>query len=135
MLDQRNTFLNGAISTTCIIQIPLRFQAASGASPLQAGIRLIPLSVTIQFGAMLVAVLARKRRIPPVYLSFVGAAGQLVGCVLMFRGSPDHPDTKALYGYEALTGICVGVGIGVVTLMAPYATEKRDHGTLSPGHW
>jgi hypothetical protein len=88
----------------------------------------------IQIGAMLVAVLAQKRRMPPVYLSFFGAVGQLIGCIFMSRGDPEHPEWKALYGLEALTGICVGMGIGVVTLMAPYATEKRDHGmwTLFP---
>jgi len=111
------------------VQIPVRHQAAGGASPLQAGIRLIPLSLTIQFGAMLVAVLAQKRRMPPVYLAFFGATGQVIGIIFMSRGSIEHPNWRALYGLEALTGLCVGIGIGVVTLMAPYATEKRDHGT------
>ncbi|PVH96850.1 drug resistance transporter [Periconia macrospinosa] len=99
-----NTFLVGAISTTCIIQIPLRFQTANGTSPLQAGIRLIPLSITIQL---------------------------VIGCVLMSRGNPESPEWRALYGFEALTGFCVGMVIGVVTLMTPYTTAKRDHATAT----
>lgn len=82
MLIIRNTFFTGSITTTCIIQIPLRYQAASGSSPLQASIRLIPFMVTIQVGGMLVAALATKRRMPPVYLSFLGAICQLFGCIV-----------------------------------------------------
>lgn len=78
---------------------------------------------------MLVAVLAKNRRMPPVYLSFIGALFQLLGLLFMSRGSPTNPNWQALYGLEILAGTGVGLGIGVVTLMTPYVTEKRDLGT------
>jgi hypothetical protein len=126
-----NSFLTGMVSTTCIVTIPLRYQAAAGVSALQAGIRLIPMSLTVQIGAMLVAVLTKKRRMPPIYLLFVGATLQMIGCIFLSRGSPDHPNWNGLYGFEAMTGIGVGITIGVVTLIIPYATEKRDIGQSS----
>ncbi|CAI6237031.1 unnamed protein product [Periconia digitata] len=121
-----NTFLNGAVSTSCIINIPIRYQAAVGSSPLSAGIRLIPFSLTLQLGAGLVAGLAKKRRMPPVYLSFAGGLFQLLSLIFMSMGKATNPDWQALYGLEVLAGTGVGMGNGVVTLMTPYVTEKRD---------
>ena len=97
-----------------------------GLSPLQAGIRLIALSLTIQIGSMLVAVLAKNGRMPPIYLLLVGAVFQLVGCVCLSRGSTKNPDWNGIYGFEVINGIGIGLGIGVVTLMTPFAIEKRD---------
>ncbi|QSS57627.1 drug resistance transporter [Histoplasma capsulatum var. duboisii H88] len=41
-----SSFMTGAVSITCIIQIPIRYQTAVGGTPLQAGIKLIPLAVS-----------------------------------------------------------------------------------------
>uniref|UniRef100_A0A8H7NQR2 Major facilitator superfamily (MFS) profile domain-containing protein n=1 Tax=Bionectria ochroleuca TaxID=29856 RepID=A0A8H7NQR2_BIOOC len=126
-----NSFLAGTVSTTSIITIPVRYQASVGVSPLQAGIRLIPLSLAIQVGAMLVAGLTKKRRLPPIYMLFVGAAFQLIGCIFLSRGSPEDPDWKGLYGLMVLTGLGIGLNIGVATLMMPYITEERDKATAT----
>lgn len=80
---------------------------------------------------MAVAALTQKGRLAPIYLAFVAAVGQIIGCVFLSRGPPGQPDWKPLYGLEVLTGTCIGMGIGVVTLMTPYVTEKRDHGKPS----
>ncbi|KAI0144466.1 drug resistance transporter [Xylariaceae sp. FL1272] len=124
-----NSFLSGTVSTTCIITIPMRYQTSSGLSPLQAGIRLIPLSLTIQIGAMLVAVLTKRGRLAPFYLLLTGAILELIGCVFMSRGPVETPDWHALYGFEVVTGVGVGLSIGAVTLMIPYAIEDRDRAT------
>lgn len=121
-----NAFLSGAISTTCMIQIPIRSQAAIGMSALSAGVHLIPFTLAMEFGAMLVAMLITKRRLPPVYLALVANVMQLVGVVLLSMGSPDNPGYRAMYGIEAVLGLGVGAAIAVTTLMMPYATEKRD---------
>jgi O-antigen/teichoic acid export membrane protein len=77
---------------------------------------------------MLVAGLTKKRRLPPIYMLFVGAAFQLIGCIFLSRGSPEDPDWKGLYGLMVLTGLGIGLNIGVATLMMPYITEERDKG-------
>ncbi|KAI1261413.1 drug resistance transporter [Xylariaceae sp. FL1019] len=126
-----NSFLSGTVSTTCIINIPLRFQTAAGLSALQAGIRLIPLTVTLQIGAMLVAILTKRGRIAPVHLLFVGASLQLIGVVFLSQGDADHPTWSGIYGFEAVTGVGLGLSIGVVTLMMPHACEVRDRATAT----
>ncbi|EEH05806.1 drug resistance transporter [Histoplasma capsulatum G186AR] len=44
-----SSFMTGAVSITCIIQIPIRYQTAVGGTPLQAGIKLIPLALSLVF--------------------------------------------------------------------------------------
>lgn len=121
-----NAFLSGAISTTCMIQIPLRSQAALGMSAFSAGIYLIPFTLSMEFGAMVVAMLVKKRRLAPVHLGFAAAVLQLVGVVLLSVGPVENPAYKAMYGIEVVVGLGVGAAIAVTTLMMPYATEKRD---------
>ncbi|KAI0883457.1 putative multidrug resistance protein fnx1 [Annulohypoxylon maeteangense] len=121
-----NAFLSGAISTTCMIQIPVFSQAAIGISALGAGVHLIPYTLAMEIGAMLVAMVIAKRRLAPVYLALVATVMQLVGVVLLSTGSPESPGYSAMYGIEAVLGLGVGAAIAVTTLMMPYATEKRD---------
>lgn len=77
-----NAFLSGAISTTCMIQIPIRSQAAVGLSALEAGVYLLPYTLTMELGAMLAAPPIRRRRLPPVYSALAAAVMQLVGVAL-----------------------------------------------------
>ncbi|KAL9097924.1 MAG: hypothetical protein Q9165_000250 [Trypethelium subeluteriae] len=63
---------------------------------------------------------------PPIYLILVGATFQVTGCIFLSRGSHEVSDWRGTYGNEAITGLGVGLGIGVVTLMTPFVIEKRD---------
>lgn len=121
-----NAFLSGAISTTCLIQVPIFSQAAVGTSALGAGVHLIPYTLAMEIGAMLVAASIAKRRLPPVHLALVEAVMQLVGVVLLSVQSPNNPGYRGMYGIEAIIGLGVGAAIAVTTLMMPYATEKQD---------
>ncbi|KAF2643322.1 hypothetical protein P280DRAFT_422076 [Massarina eburnea CBS 473.64] len=116
-----NAFLSGAISITCMIQIPTRLQTAIVISAMKAGIYLIPFTL-----AMLVAIVIKKRRLSPVYLALMTAAMQLVGVVLLSLGPIDNPGYKAMYGIEFVVGLGVGADIAVTTLMMPHAIEKRE---------
>ncbi|KAI1772029.1 major facilitator superfamily domain-containing protein [Hypoxylon cercidicola] len=121
-----SSFMTGAVSITCIIQIPIRYQTAVGGSPLQAGLRLIPLSVSGPLGTMIVAVIVKNRRAPPLYLSFFGQVFQIIGIVFLSQGSPDNPDWNALYGIQVVVGLGMGCCIGTAALLTPWTVEKRD---------
>ena len=114
--------------TTCMIQIPLRFQAANGESPWHAGIRLIafglagPIGVAIAFG------ICGKRRLPPIYLLVAGCLLQMLGLVFMGRLSLNDVEWKGQYGLQVLVGLGCGFSIAVTTVLAPYVVEKRDLG-------
>lgn len=122
--------MTGAVSITCMIQIPIRYQAAGALSPLQAGIRLIPFSVFSPIGVIVVAALSRKRFVPPLYLAFVGEILQIIGLVFLSRSPLDNLGWGGLYGLEVLIGLGMGFCIGTATLMTPFIVEKRDLGML-----
>ncbi|EGC49537.1 drug resistance transporter [Histoplasma capsulatum var. duboisii H88] len=92
-----SSFMTGAVSITCIIQIPIRYQTAVGGTPLQAGIKLIPLALF-----------------------------QIVGLVFLSRGSPSNPDWRGLNGIEVVIGLGTGCNIGTAALLTPWTVEKRD---------
>ncbi|KAF2464423.1 putative multidrug resistance protein fnx1 [Lindgomyces ingoldianus] len=121
-----NSFLVGVPFTTLVVQIPLRFQVVNNFTPLQAGLRLIPFSFACPTGASLVAILASKRRLPPLYLMFASATFQTIGLVLLSTLHPGNPDWKGQYGIQVITGLGVGLAMGVTTLMMPFAIEARD---------
>jgi hypothetical protein len=123
-----NAFLCGAVFTSCVIQIPLRFQAVNHESPWQAGVRLIPLGMAVPVGAGLTAAICGKRRLPIIYLLFVASMLQILGLVFMSRLTLDRILWKGQYGLQFVTGLGCGISIGVVTLMTPFVIEKRDLG-------
>ncbi|KAI0532016.1 putative multidrug resistance protein fnx1 [Xylaria digitata] len=121
-----NSFTTGAVSITCMIQLPIRYQAAAALSPLQAGIRLIPFSVASPIGVIIVAILAKNRRVPPIYLALAGEIIQILGLVFISRSPLDNLDWDGLYGLEVLIGLGMGFCIGTGTLLTPFIMEKRD---------
>ena len=119
-------FLTGAPFTIAVIQIPLRFQAIQEASPLQAGIRLLPFAILSPLGSGLAAALAGKARVPPVYLLLLGSALQIIGFTLLSLSSYLQSTDAAQYGYEAIAGFSVGVNLACLVLMTPFTVEPKD---------
>ncbi|KAF2736979.1 putative multidrug resistance protein fnx1 [Polyplosphaeria fusca] len=126
-----NSFLSGAVFTSCVIQIPLRFQAVNNESSWYAGIQLIPFGVATAVGGAFAAVIVRNRKLPVVYMFFPGAILQVLGLVFMSRLTLDYIVWKGQYGLQVLTGFGCGISMGAVTLMTPYVIEKRDLATAT----
>ena len=123
-----NAFCTGAVSITCIFQLPLRYQAAADLSPLEAGIRLIPFAVCGPVATITCTALSKNKRVPPLYLGIFGALLQIIGLVFMSRGKLDDPQWPALYGFEVLAGLGFGCCIAMATLLCPFIVEKNDLG-------
>ncbi len=108
--------------------LPQRLQTISGASPLAAGIRLLPYTFGAALGAVLANIMGSKRRIAVIYIMFLGALFQLLGLVLLST----LPNTRELpakaYGFETLAGVGVGVTFGILVLATPYIASSRDLG-------
>ncbi|KAI0181194.1 putative multidrug resistance protein fnx1 [Hypoxylon sp. FL1284] len=121
-----NSFMTGSVSITCIIQLPIRYQTTVGSTPLEAGVRLLPFVLCGPLGATLTAALSKNRRIPPLYVGVAGVLFQIIGLAFIAEGPADNPDWTPLYGLEVLTGLGMGISIGIVTLLTPYIAEKRD---------
>lgn len=121
-----SVFLTGAPFTVALIQIPIQAQVVYGKSPLDAGIRLLPFAILVAIGAILSATLAGKIKIPPIYIYVCGSAIQIVGFALLSYSPIRTIEGKAQYGYHAVAGFSIGVNLACLSLMAPFAIEKRD---------
>ena len=96
------------------------------ASPLGAGIRLLPFAVTCAIGSVVTAGVASKAKIPPIYLMLGGSAIQVVGFTLLSTTPDTTRISKAQYGYETIAGFAVGISLCSLIVMTPFTVEKRD---------
>lgn len=117
--------------TVALIQIPIRAQVVHGVSALGAGIRLLPFVILVPIGSILGAGIAGKTKTPPIYISMGGSALQIVGFALLSISSTRTSESKAEYGYQAIAGFSVGLSLACLTVMGPFAVEKRDKGLHS----
>ncbi|KAI1490504.1 major facilitator superfamily domain-containing protein [Biscogniauxia mediterranea] len=116
----------GLILITFIFQIPLRYQTAGALDPLQAGIRLLPFSLSGPIGSIFSAGISKRLRVPPLYLMFLGSIMQIIGIIFTSRGSPGDYNWSGLYGLEVVVGLGFGFCLGASTLLTPFVLEKRD---------
>jgi hypothetical protein len=116
------------VFTSCIIQIPLRFQSVNNESPWRAGVRLVPFGIAVPIGAGLVAAVCGKRRLPPIYMLLLASVLQILGLVFMSRLYLDNILWNGQYGLQFMTGLGCGLSVGVVTLITPFVIEKQDLG-------
>lgn len=108
--------------------LPQRLQTISGASPLAAGIRLLPYTFGAALGAVLANVMGSKRRIAVIHILFLGALLQLLGLVLLSTLPTTRELPAKAYGFETLAGVGVGVTFGILVLATPYVASSRDLG-------
>lgn len=123
-----NAFLVGAVFTSCVIQIPLRFQSVNNESSWRAGLRLIPFGVATPIGGACTAAICGKRKVPVIYMLFPAAILQILGLIFMSRLTLENILWEGQYGLQFVTGFGCGISMGVVTLLTPYSTQKRDLG-------
>ena len=122
----------GAISVTFIFQLPIRYQTVQGLNSLQAGLRLLPFSLSGPIGSVVSAGLCKSLRIPPIYIIIVGSILQVLGIIFTSRISTTDLNWNGLYGLEVLIGIGFGFCLGGATLLIPFVFDKEDLGKSTP---
>lgn len=128
--------MTGAVSVTCVVLIPLRYQTAAGLSPLQAGARLVLFSVFSPLGAIVAASLCKNKRVPPLYLMLFGEFLQILGLVLVTTlTNPEDRDWPGLYGLQVCIGFGMGFVMGTATLLTPAIAERKDLGEYLVAKW
>lgn len=118
----------GAISVTFIFKLPIRYQTVQGLNSFQAGLRLLPFSLSGPMGSVVSAGLCKSLRIPPIYIIIVGSILQVLGIIFTSRISTTDLNWNGLYGLEVLIGIGFGFCLGGATLLIPFVFEKEDLG-------
>lgn len=114
------------MGVTCIILIPVRYQTVVQSNPLQAALRLIPFTVAGPTGTVIVASLAKGRRVPPIYLTIAAQVLQIIGLAFISRGSGDNLDWSALWGLEVVVALGMGGCMGTLTLLTPAIFDEKD---------
>lgn len=120
--------MSGAVSITFIYDLPLRYQTAGALSPLQAGLRLLPFSLSSPVGSIFAAGFAKGMKLPPIYFMLLGFVMQIIGLVFASRSSIHDPNWSGLYGLEVVIGLGFGLCLGAATLVTPFVLEKADLG-------
>jgi hypothetical protein len=104
----------------------------NGDSAFIAGTRLIPFSIMVPMGAVIGAIVIGRTNIPPIYFLFAGGLLDVMGTA----GLSQTPNTHKIWGPQYVFQILVGTGCGffngTLTLLIPFALEKRDLGMHFP---
>ncbi|KAF5868961.1 putative mfs multidrug transporter protein [Botrytis fragariae] len=122
--------LRGAAMTTVIINLPQRFHVVNGNSPLEAGYRLLALTISIPFGSFIGGFLVQKLCIPFIWVLMGFAPLQIAGLVLLGFSSSNKDISRAIYGYQVVAGLGLGGSLGVSIMMIPFIATKQDMATL-----
>ena len=112
-----------------IVNLPQRFQAVNGCTPVQAGLYLLPLLLVSPFANGISAALVSKLKTPPFYILLSGSVLQLIGVALAGMPSAASLDlNRSIFGYEVLMGLGFGFGLSTLLVMATMVFPKDDLG-------
>jgi cyanate permease len=117
--------LSGAPYIVAIIDIPQRFQTF-GVDAFGAGARSIPFNLLIALGAVIVNVIASKHTVPPVILLLVGVVLQIVGVCLLSSMTNTYTVPNAIYAYQVMTGLGIGIMFGLCLVLPPAVIDNKD---------
>ncbi|KAF2451073.1 hypothetical protein P171DRAFT_439600 [Karstenula rhodostoma CBS 690.94] len=88
-------------------------------------------NLMIALGAVAVNIVADKSRIPPIVLLSVGVASQLTGVCLLSAMTSTTSIPSAIYAYQVLTGLGIGMVFGLCLVLPPVVAKSRDLGEWS----
>ncbi|PKS13033.1 hypothetical protein jhhlp_000374 [Lomentospora prolificans] len=124
-----NAFFTGFPFMAVIVNLPQRFQAVNGCTPVQAGLYLLPLLLVSPFANGISAALVSKLKTPPFYILLSGSVLQLIGVALAGMPSAASLDlNRSIFGYEVLMGLGFGFGLSTLLVMATMVFPKDDLG-------
>ena len=69
-----------------------------------------------------------KLEVSPTIVIILGAVFQVIGFALLGTSPVDKEVGPAIYGYEIMAGVGLGISIAVSMVLPPYIVEKRDQG-------
>lgn len=108
-----------------IIYLPQRFQIQDGLSPVEAGIRMLPLLLLSAFGAGLGGMINSKRNVS-FYTLMGGVSLQLIGLGFMTSLPTTGEILRAQYGYQVLLGLGFGITLTSLVIISRVEVESND---------
>ncbi|KAM0163278.1 hypothetical protein ACHAQE_003392 [Botrytis cinerea] len=104
-------------------------------SPLQAAIRIMPLSVGSATGGISGSIITGTGRIPPIYIMWFYSIVTAIGLGLLTTLPTSVEITSTLYGFEFLAGFGLGGTFSIPMLIIPWVIEARDLSTASGAYY
>ncbi|KAF7949128.1 hypothetical protein EAE96_008297 [Botrytis aclada] len=129
------SLLNGIPFYTMIFTLPQRIQNTNNMSPLQAAIRIMPLSVGSATGGISGSIITGTGRIPPIYIMWFYSIVTAIGLGLLTTLPTGVEITSTLYGFEFLAGFGLGGTFSIPMLIIPWVVEARDLSTASGAYY
>ena len=123
------SFAVGFPFNVLVVTLPQRNQLVTGASPFEAGVRLLPYVLSASVSAILANLLTSKLKAPFMVVFILGGIIQFIGLILLATTIPDLTNVPTTYLEETLCGIGIGVVFSILMLATPFVCDKRDLGT------
>ncbi|KAH6677569.1 major facilitator superfamily domain-containing protein [Halenospora varia] len=120
------TLIAGFVQFSAVFSIPLRAQLVDLKDPVQAGIRLLPLVSATAVGSLIGGGSSAKKNLT-FYTMTIAMIFVTVGSGLLSTLPSDGHETKAIYGYEVILGIGLGMSVSTATFMTSMEVEFVDH--------
>jgi hypothetical protein len=97
-----------------------------------AGVQTMPFTFAAPFGSVLASALAKKAKVPVMYLVMLAGVLQTLGFALLATiPVSTHLPTKT-YGFQFIAGFGCGVNIPFLLVLVPFVVEQRDNGKSVP---
>ncbi|KAI8181012.1 Multidrug resistance protein 3 [Colletotrichum sp. SAR 10_65] len=116
-------FLTGAPYVVLTVAIPERMQVLQHATPLSAGVHLLPMLSGTAVGSFLAGAICRKFN-HTSYLMVAASITQLLGIGLMLSLANVDSSFVPAYGFTLIVGLGVGVSFGASTIVAAVEEDK-----------
>ncbi len=94
--------------------------------------RLIPFTIAGPSGTVIASGLAKRYKVPPIYLTLGADLLQIIGLAAISQGSGSNGDWTALWGLEVIVALGMGGCMGTLTLMTPPTVGEKDLGECFP---
>lgn len=123
-----SSLLNGFPYYVLVICIPQRFETVNGESPVQTGIKLLPVTLLAAVGSIMANGIVASGCVAPLYVMWFFSALQTVGIGLLTTLPTTKHITTATYAYESLAGLGLGGTWGLAILLISYVIPQQDLG-------
>ncbi|PLB48687.1 MFS general substrate transporter [Aspergillus steynii IBT 23096] len=120
------SLLSGVPYMTLVLGLPGRFQNLNNDSGLDAGIHILPFTLSIAMASASASGLTARGRLPPIAVFAIGAALQVLGVGLLYSVYPSSSLPARIYGYQILAGVGIGLSLTTTLNIMPFVVDRKD---------
>lgn len=89
---------------------------------------MMPFTFAAPVGSMISAIVAKKARVPLIYIIMFASSLQVIGFVLLSTFSTTSEMVAAQIGYEIIAGFGCGINTSLLVLIIPFAVNSSGKG-------